>query len=518
MNNTEWASHIIDELVQLGVTLFSISPGSRSTPLVAAVANHPQAESVIHVDERGAAFFALGYARATQKPAAVICTSGTAVANWMPAVVEASQECLPMVLLSADRPPELLDCGANQAIRQEQIFGTYVRHYREIPCPAPELSAKWLRTTLDQAVYQTRTGPVHLNCQFRKPLDPEPIDSVVASGPATHYNHPEPQLHSVPLKGPGVIVAGRMESAADQQQVLDLAETLQWPVLPDITSGLRLGVRSEWVIPHFEELLPQCQPKTVLWLGGRVVSVALEKWMEEADCLVRVADHPFRQSHAVTHRIECSISTFCRAAVNSIGPTPFPALEQWQQASVDREKELEERLSHEITEESVVYQLTRSLQSGDALFTASSLPIRHLQSVGSALGGAVSVTANRGASGIDGTIATAAGYAKGLDRTVTLLIGDLAFFHDLNSLAYLKETPMRVVLLNNGGGGIFQRLPIAKHTDLFTDYFQTPQHLSFEKAADAFGIPYRQLNDWIDLEGTGVVEVKVPLWVPASTV
>ena len=255
---------MIEELVRNGVSSFCISPGSRSTPLAAAAARHPGARTVVHYDERGASFFALGQARGSGRPAVMICTSGTAVANCLPAVVEASMDMIPLIVLTADRPPELRDTGANQTIDQSQLFGNHVLWQADLPCPDDKLDPTYRLTTIDQAVYRAQNmpaGPVHLNCMFREPLEPLPSDDCRAvlsesienwkagSKPYTNYASPIVTPDTDTLKeyagiindaSCGLLLVGSLHSEKDSQAVRLLSKHLGWPTLPDIRSGLRL--------------------------------------------------------------------------------------------------------------------------------------------------------------------------------------------------------------------------------------------------------------------------------------
>ncbi|AEN72517.1 2-succinyl-5-enolpyruvyl-6-hydroxy-3-cyclohexene-1-carboxylate synthase [Rhodothermus marinus SG0.5JP17-172] len=518
-NQQYWADRLVDELVRCGVTHFCIAPGSRSTPLVAAVARHPEARAIVHYDERGTAFLALGYGRATGRPAAWITTSGTAVANGFPAVVEASQDEIPLLLLTADRPPELRDTGANQTIDQVKLFGGYVRWHFELPVPDPDLDVALVQTTVAQAVYRSvrpPAGPVHLNCPFREPLIPAPdaLSPLEATGaPRTRYvapvMAPDPQavaelaamLRSVAR---GLIVAGRLRTAEAAAAVEKLAAHLGWPLLPDVTSGLRLGEGAFPRVPFAELLLAEperaarmLQPEVVLHVGGRFVSKRLLQFVQAARlrAYVHVHDSPIRldPAHRVTLRLEADVARTCAALREALpGATePSPWARRWQQADRAVQQRLQQQFqTEELAEPDVAWHLARWMPSTHGLVLASSLPVRLVHAWAAPDGARPPVAANRGASGIDGTVATAAGFALGLARPVTLLIGDLALLHDLNSLALLRERPVVVVALNNDGGGIFSFLPIARHAEVFEPFFGTPHGLQFAHAARLFGLNY----------------------------
>jgi 2-succinyl-5-enolpyruvyl-6-hydroxy-3-cyclohexene-1-carboxylate synthase len=521
--NRLWAYLIVEELLRCGIEFFCVAPGSRSTPLVAALAANARARSLIHFDERGTAFAALGHARATGRPAAWITTSGTAVANGLPAVVEAATDGVPMILLTADRPPELRQTGANQTIDQPDIFGDYVRWRFDLPAPDPGIDPAMVLTTLDQAAYRasrTPQGPVHLNLMFREPLLPDPGDEPVLSGPSswaqsdepyTRYAVTKPAVDEMeiyrlwellrPVKQ-GLVVAGRLASRKQGEAVLRLADTLGWPLLPDIGSQIRLG--TEGLAAHFDALLAgdsfarSYAPEAVVHVGGRALSKRLEQFLARSrpDPFLVVRENPFRldPAHRVTHSVEANVLDFCSALVRTATEDP-PAMDSswtagWQEASEEVGRYLDRISSREPNEPLVARFVSRNAPPEHGLVVASSMPVRDLDTYAATSGAPVPVAANRGASGIDGTVATAAGFARGLGRPVTLLIGDLALLHDLNSLAMLRDVHVVVVVLNNDGGGIFSFLPIARHEEFFESYFGTPQGVGFEPAAKMFGLSY----------------------------
>ena len=523
--NRLWATLIVEELVRSGVDFFCVAPGSRSTPLVAALAANEKAESLIHFDERGTAFAAIGYARATGRPAAWITTSGTAVANGMPAVAEASTDGVPMVLLTADRPPELRQTGANQTIDQPDIFGDYVRWRFDLPAPDEAVDPAMVLTTVDQAVYRARRapgGPVHLNLMFREPFIPEEGEEGV-SAPARWSESGEPYTRHAPTRPAvdraeierlwgslrpverGLVVAGRLSSRRQGKAALALAEALGWPLLPDVGSQVRLGAISENLIPYYDTLLAgepfkeAHAPEAVLHLGGRAVSKRLEQFLirSRPDPYVVVRENPFRldPSHRVTHSVEADIPGFCAALAKAAGGEARAGsswTRSWREATAKVGVYLDRSFggTEELNEPLVARLISQNLPEEHAVVVASSMPIRDLDSYAALDGASVPVAANRGASGIDGTVATAAGFARGSGRPITLLIGDLALLHDLNSLAMVRDLPFVVVVLNNDGGAIFSFLPVARNRAFFEPYFGTPQGLSFEHAAAMFGLDY----------------------------
>lgn len=527
--NTAWSSLLIEELLRNGIDYFCISPGSRSTPLTVAAARHPRARTLICHDERGAAFHALGYARATANPAALICTSGTAAAHYFPALIEASMDHLPMMVLSADRPPELWETGANQAIRQHHLFGDYVKWFFELPCPDEKVPPQMLLTTVDQALYQARlvpAGPVHLNCPFREPLVP-----TEGSLRADYFNHLtewckgykpytcyEPFLKTstptaigeivelLQTTANGIVVIGRLSTDAQRQAVLQLLQSLQWPAFVDITSGLRLGDRHSSIIHYFDLLLlsrtfrNRYRPQLVLRIGGEPVSKRLLELidaLQTSDHHVVIKEHSFRQdpAHNVTYRLETDIGQACIALVHRMDRQSSGTWLQEMRLQAARVNEVIANLMalHQpLSEISVARLISENVPANHGLWLASSMPIRDMQMYASHAGQNVQVAANRGASGIDGAIASATGFAVGLGKPVTMLLGDLSCLHDMNSLMLVQKSPqpLVIVVINNNGGGIFSFLPIARFKDVFEGYFGTPHDLRFHPLAELFAMAY----------------------------
>ncbi len=529
--NSLWGSLIIEELIRQGVEYFCISPGSRSAPLAAAAARNPRAKTLVHFDERGAAFYALGYARAANRPAALICTSGTAAANYLPAIIESSADTIPLIILTADRPPELRDTGANQAIKQPGIFGDNVRWSFDLPCPDTTIAPEMALTTVDQAVYRAcraPSGPVHLNCMFREPLAPvesgsrfERYLASIESWRRSDHSYTKYEIAQVlpddacvrelsrilSHTGGGLLLAGKLRTDEERRAILSLSSRLRWPVFADITSGLRLGDISEVGIPFYNlallsgEIRKRLRPSLVLHLGGRITAKRLSQWLQETQLqsYIHVDSNPLRLDpiHRVTRRIESGIELFCAQLAglldDSTDRKSEKYLSEWRRVSetVDLVIHRVSARTTSATETGIARLLSTEIKNS-ALFLASSMPIRDMDMFASAGGPRVPVGANRGASGIDGTVAAAVGFAAGIEKPTTLLIGDLALLHDLNSLAILRnqDQPVTVVAINNSGGGIFDHLPIAEFPDLHEKYFVARHNWRFEHAARQFELPY----------------------------
>ena len=522
--NYAWAELMVREFGRLGVDTFFIAPGSRSSPLTLTAARLA-ANVIIHFDERGIGFAALGYARASGKPAVVVTTSGSAVANLWPSVCEASTDHVPMILLTADRPPELRDTGANQTMDQVKLFSGYVRWQVDMACPDTAIPASFVLSSIDEAVTRAthlHPGPVHINQMFREPLTPETKrdgSSAWIKSPAVWWTSDQPWSHHEPviLSGRideamrvirsakrGVIVAGTLPDRREAEAVLAIAEKLGWPILPDIRSGLRLSPGHDLVISMTDQILlsakfnKSASPDVVLHCGGRITSKRLLQFLAGTrPTVVQLQPVPGRidPDLLVSQRYTLAPSSF--AALMETYP-PVPANKTWAgrwqkaQRAVLAAWETLLHKQHAVTEPSVAAQISSTLAKSHGLVLASSMPIRDMEMYGIGAESWIALASNRGVSGIDGNLATAVGFARGLGHPVTLVIGDLALLHDLNSLALVKSSPypITVVVVNNHGGGIFSFLPIAKAPGPIETCFGTPHGWSFESAATMFGLAY----------------------------
>ncbi len=528
--NLLWGDLIIEELARAGISYFCISPGSRSTPLTVAAALNKKVQTIICYDERAAGFHALGYARATGKPAAIICTSGTAVANYYPAVIEAHQSVLPLIILSADRPPELRATAANQTIDQVKMFGSYLNWQFDVPCPDEKIPVSNLLSLIDQAIYRTSrspAGPIQINCMFREPFEPgqQEISAEYKSNADKYQRshqlltvYHQPQL--IPAQGDllrfmetlqnseqSLLVLGRLTGLKSDQHVLALIHKLNWPVIADITSGLRASIPEPLRINYYDQLLlvpdfqQELKPELVLHLGGPLTSKRYATYISALAIpnYVQVENNPYRQDsqNVVTERFECDLNEFS-FLLNSI-------LQPGQNRSrVTRLKQYDQKAEQllggfndsqkTITEIGLAYLIAHHIPSSSGLFLANSMPIRDMDMYACFRSAAVSIAANRGASGIDGNLASACGYAAGLQQPVTALIGDLALIHDLNSLEFIKKlkVPVIIIVINNHGGGIFSFLPAVNFPKIFESHFATPHDLGFKPAAEMFNIDYYQ--------------------------
>ena len=532
--NHLWSLLIVEEFVRLGVNQFFISPGSRSTPIVTAISRLSKAKPFVHFDERGTAFAALGYAKVTGKPAVWVTTSGTAVGNGLPAVIEAYMAGVPMILLTADRPPELRQTGANQSIPQFPVFAPYLNWSLDAPAPTIEISPSYVLTSIDQAVqraYSNGMGPVHLNWMFREPLAPEVTGEdfsgyvstisnwIEGSDPYTKYNRcrqhlkigdlPDSQLEPLWEVEHGLIIAGRLKSQEEGESVREVANKLNWPLFSDISSQIRLGASTDqgqslplspfiFSRDNSKHLPP---PKTVIQFGKTPTSKTLLTWINTVrpENYVVIDDAPQRidPSHTVTLRIEAEIIDSCNQILEC-KPAHVREQSEWIAVWNAINKKVNTRLKEywtrpqSLSEPLIAHIISGELRDGDTLVIGNSMPIRDFDSYAVFNGVNVATITNRGASGIDGIIATAIGTAVASEGPVTAVLGDLAFLHDLNSLAMASQIKTSIVLIviNNNGGGIFSFLPIAKYTDVFEPFFGTPHSITFREAARMFNGMY----------------------------
>lgn len=534
-----WASLFVEELARAGVRHVCVSPGSRSTPLVLAFSAHPGFQVYSLLDERSAAFFALGVGLASGWPAALVCTSGTAAANFFPAVVEASQAHVPMLVLTADRPPELRGSGANQTIDQVRLYGGQVRWFVDIPLPENQpapATVRYLRSLAGRAVGAATgspPGPVHLNFPFRKPLEPTPAVGFVP--PAYTGQRPDVRPFAAVSRGVaslqaddlalledrvrraerGAIVCGpRCPEGAFPAAVAALARAVGFPVFADALSGVRFGGHqpSDLFLSGYESFLPALlrhefpPPDLVLQFGASPTSASLIEWlgnMPGDGYRFAIRPHADWQDETFTtsHLMVAEPERVCRELAARLQEgQAYSQRENWigalQQAE-ERAWEAVDCAARDVFFEGLILaEVVHALPPGAALFVASSLPVRHLDQFARGRAARVRVFANRGASGIDGTISTALGVAAVEEGPLALVIGDLAFYHDLNGLLAFQRCGLSatMVLINNNGGGLFRRLPVAGFDPPFTDLFLTPHGLDFEPLARAFGVGYARAD------------------------
>jgi len=525
-----------------------ICPGSRSTPLALACAAQPGLRVWMHVDERSAAFFALGMARRLQEPVALLCTSGTAAANFFPAIVEARLTHVPLLVLTADRPPELRDNGAPQTIDQNRLYGVHVKWFVEVALPeASNQALRYVRTLANRAVALTRmvpAGPVHLNFPFREPLVPvahadQPLppaphrDAVSWQGRAdgapyvTVSDAPlgaassETLAHlvSVLQKLPrGLIIAGPLANANLTLPLVRLAEWLGYPILADPLSQLRCGnhnrrqiLSSYDAFLRLDSFVARVQPQVVLRFGAMPTSKPVLLYLQRyADCQHIVVDGQGdwnEPTQLATDVIHADPVAFCLDLLQHF-PVPVEETEEtrswlhtWQQADLVTRQVLHQAMqdfSHPF-EGRIFSELAELIPAKSTLYVGNSMPVRDLDTFFWGGQRPVHILGNRGANGIDGLVSSALGAsAASPSAPAILVIGDLSFFHDLNGLlaARLHRLNLTVILVNNDGGGIFSFLPQADHPEHFEQLFGTPTGLDFQPVVQMYGGTFQRIATW----------------------
>ncbi|MER5420001.1 2-succinyl-5-enolpyruvyl-6-hydroxy-3-cyclohexene-1-carboxylic-acid synthase [Streptosporangium roseum] len=522
---TALATVLIDELVRCGLTDVVLAPGSRSAPLALAVHADSRIRLHVRVDERSASFLALGLARRGERPVALICTSGTAAANFHPAVIEAHESGVPLLLLTADRPPELRDTGASQTIDQIKLYGTAVRWFSEVGLPEdrPGQVAYW--RSLACRAYQrslgpTDPGPVQLNLSFREPLIPDGDASWCeslegdANGPwiRARVAPPAVALHLPPTRR-GVLVVG--DGASNVRRYVAAAGMAGWPVLSEPNGGARYGDHAMSTY-HFllgtSEFADRHRPELVVTLGRPGLSRSLLNWLRHADEHIVVAPDltrwpdPTRSATQVAQAVEIPVAAGDDAWLHS-----------WRRADNAARAAIDEVLDGAgLSEPRLARDLVDMLPNGSLLFSGSSMPIRDLDQAMRPRRG-LRVLANRGTAGIDGVVSTAMGAALAHNGPAYALMGDLTFLHDQNGLILGPREPrpdLCVVVVNNDGGGIFSLLPQAALRGPFERVFGTAHGVDLAHVAAATGTPYTfvsepdQLSKALRGEGLRIVEVR----------
>ena len=532
--NTHWASVFVDELARGGLRAVCLAPGSRSTPLALAFTAQPAIRIYRHLDERSAGFFALGLALATGQPVALLCTSGTAAANFHPAIVEAYYANVPLLVLTADRPPELRGSGANQTIDQIKMYGDHVRWAVDAPVPAadaPDVVLRHMRTLAARALATTGgppRGPVHVNLPFRKPLEPDasrnadrPVGILPALQPHTAISRgclmpTAEQLITVTVAAgrPGLIICGPGCPGGDfPAAVAAVAARLGWPILADPLSGLRHGacVVGGMVLGGYPLWLPalgarQPRPEAILRFGAVPTSAALSTWLEASAPPTHVHvrdDGQWADDLHLTHTlIQADPALFCVRLAAALEGTPAaPAawttfLQRVEQATWTA---VEQAMADApLFDGGAIARALAALPEDAVVFAGNSMPVRYIDAFDRPDARAVTLYGNRGASGIDGNVSTALGLAAATGQPVVAFLGDITFYHDMNGLLAARQhalTDVTFIVTNNDGGGIFRRLPIARHDPPFTDLFLTPHGLTFSHAAALYGLAYAAVRD-----------------------
>lgn len=555
MNHTEiltrYTANFVDELIKNGIKDVVISPGSRSTPLALAFSEHPDAKEWVLIDERSAAFFALGIAKQTKNPVVLVCTSGTAAANYYPAIVEAHYSRIPLIVLTADRPHELRDVGAPQAIEQINLYGNYVKWFQEMAIPEASLEMLgYVRNKAARAVYMAaegNPGPVHMNIPFREPL-------MLDFSLEDIWEHPDYQkkVYSPPLDGNktlssaqiesflhrlagkkrGLIVCGpQSDPLAFPQTVTALAEKWQLPIFADPLSQVRAGTHSKTnIIETYDATLKnetirkRYKPDFIIRFGAMPVSKPYLFFVKENKDVPQfiVENHSGYREPAgnVTDFIFADPVAFCEALIET-EQTAFSEewLAAWQGMNEVAKKQLVSGMEERITEGEAIRALVKAAPERHIVYVGNSMAIRDMDTFFFVNEKDIEILGNRGANGIDGMVSSAAGAAANGEH-ITLVLGDLSFFHDLNGLLAAKHYKLKltILLINNNGGGIFSFLSQAKDKKHFEALFGTPIDLDFSLAAQLYEAAYfepkteRELEDILKEtyrnSGLSIVEVK----------
>jgi 2-succinyl-5-enolpyruvyl-6-hydroxy-3-cyclohexene-1-carboxylate synthase len=523
--NSLWGYTLAETLVRRGVKQAVISPGSRSTPIIWALAHCDGLETIPLLDERGAAFFALGLARQSGRPVVLACTSGTAAANYLPAMVEAHESGTPLLVLTADRPPELRGCAAGQAVDQVKLYGSYVNTYIELPVPEATASClRQLRETLSHALRRTMLpcrGPVHINCPLREPLAPQPgkklaldfdPDALIAKVAPQNYAPPAPDATNLALPAlvqRGLIVAGTLmtdDDAAARSALWSLAARTGWPVLAEALGPWRAGEVPENVtrISTYDAILADpakraaLAPDTVLQIGPLPTSKNLRAFLAALDrptLIATTGEDNINPLHTQAQVIQLAPGEIDLLSLPPASDKAYARL--W----ADEETATRSRLNAALDKAPFLFEgriaraLFRTLPEGATLTIANSMSVRDAESFAECGHAPFRVHFSRGANGIDGTIAAALGATHG--GKGVLLTGDLAFLYDASSLMAASQFKghLTIVLVDNSGGGIFEKLPVASIPGpAFEKFFATPQNTDITHLAAAYGAAFEEIG------------------------
>ncbi|MEH2175181.1 2-succinyl-5-enolpyruvyl-6-hydroxy-3-cyclohexene-1-carboxylic-acid synthase [Nostoc sp.] len=540
--NQLWAYILTETLKRLGLTCAIICPGSRSTPLAIAFAQQaPEIEAISILDERSAAFFALGQAKAIGRPVVLVCTSGTAGANFYSAVIEASYSRVPLLILTTDRPPELRDCHSGQTIDQLRLYGSYPNWQTELALPSADLGMlAYLRQTVIHSWERAQTptkGPVHLNIPFRDPLAPLP-DGTDLSYLRSHLEsedffagiaNPSPMPNtstalstSSPCPIPkewkecdrGIIIAGVAQPSQPEEYcraIAQLSQTLKWPVLAEGLSPVRnYAELNPYLISTYDlilrnqQLAKQLAPEMVIQVGEMPTSKELRTWIDVTQprrWIIDPSDQNLDPLHGRTTHLRIFVEDIKAEEINLSFSSDY--LQQWCDAEAKVRLVVDQTMGKidEIIESKAAWLISQLLPPGTPLFIANSMPVRDVEYFWKPNNLGVRSHFNRGANGIDGTLSTALGIAHRQQSSV-MLTGDLALLHDTNGYLIRNKFVghLTIVLINNNGGGIFEMLPIAKFDPPFEEFFGTPQDIDFAQLCATYNVQHDLITSWQQLQ------------------
>ena len=529
--NLLFASVLTETLKRLGLTTAVICPGSRSTPLAIAFANQEGIDAIPILDERSAAFFALGIARRCKLPVVLVCTSGTAGANFYPAIIEAEESRVPLLVLTCDRPPELRDCHSGQTIDQLKLYGTYPNWQTELALPSADMGMlAYLRQTIihawGRALYPV-AGVVHINIPFRDPLAPLPdgISSNLLNeedffrGIKQSVKPMQRYAQNFPVQWQksrrGIIIAGvaQPENAREYvSAIAHLSKLLQFPVLAEGLSPVRnYASLNPYLISTYDlllrntELSKQLQPEVVIQVGELPTSKELRNWLTSTQAqrwVIEESNHNLDPLHGKTTHLQVSIEQLAEAY--KFSPKDNNSyLQLWCEcnAKVRLKIDIEMAEIEQIFECKTAWLLSKALPTETPIFISNSMPVRDIEFFWQPSNSNIQPFFNRGANGIDGTLSTALGIAHRQQSSV-MLTGDLALLHDTNGFLLNNKFVghLTIILINNNGGGIFEMLPISKFEPPFEDFFATPQNIDFAKICATYNVEYELINSWEQLK------------------
>jgi 2-succinyl-5-enolpyruvyl-6-hydroxy-3-cyclohexene-1-carboxylate synthase len=562
--NNLWADIFVKQLSSAGVKYACISPGSRSTPLTFSLAKNIRIKCFVNVDERSSAFFALGLAKASNTPVVVVTTSGTAAAELYPAIIEAYQQRVPLIICTADRPPELINTGANQTINQHNLYKNHIRWFRNVGLPSlKRLKLRRLQQTALRAVEISTIkdkGPVHLNFPFRKPLEPftftdevdplliKDLDRSIKKIKPSKKKHDSEKLRRtkkfkeivelITNEDEGIIIAGPMEYDFNlRKQLRNLSSLTGYPIIADAASHLRFKVskNDKKILSNYHAFLRSNEfsashkPKLILQFGRTPTSSSLETFLETCNAPRYMINEfgdwfdPSRKSKAV---VKYNPENFVTEINNHLTVLNLKRNNSALSEDFNKAEALAEKIKTEVLGEStfpnepgIIKNLLEALPDKAHILIGNSSPIRDFDNYAAHNKKDIIVYFNRGASGIDGVTSTAIGIAQ-LKEPAFLLTGDLSFLHDLNALAAANKYPagLTVILINNNGGGIFESLPVSKERSILKEYFLTPHNLNLKNIITSFGVEYKlvksraqlnnSINDSVGNTKLNVLEIK----------
>lgn len=536
--NYFWSNVLIDQLVECGVKYACVSPGSRSTPITYALSQNKKIKSFVIIDERTSGFFALGVAKQTKSPVMIVTTSGTATAELYPAIIEAYQNRVPLIICTADRPAFLRNTGANQTINQDNIYKNHIRFFYD--ARLPNLTTKNIISLKENVIkafkisaIQNR-GPVHLNFPFKKPLEPDSLtdsidESIITTALPNVYSPKDAQLNIISSKNYfenisslfgkkycGLITVGPGNFSDEFVNLLEIfSAKFALPIFAEASSGLAFkSNRITNLIVNFDAVLRTdsysefFSPKINFHFGRTVTSPRIDKLLIKSKCkrfIVNAFGDRFDPSEK-SIIINTPEETFLQQFVKSnflFKDQNLKTLNQLKSIDTGIEKIKNNSLLNydKLNEPAILLKVLEAIPPDSNLMVGNSVPIRDLDFFSSAISKNIIVYQNRGASGIDGITSTALGICALSKNPTYLVIGDLSFYYDINSLLIAKQysLPLIIILINNNGGSIFRFLPIAKHKSVFEKFFLTPTNLSFKKIAEAFNADYRELKSYKDV-------------------